>query len=542
MEAAIASLERVKPGIRSESLFDSSGGDNIDVLERTAEWISRLQAALTTVANAYDIGKKAEGNGNVDSNKNLVRTVAAAAIVQATRDCSVSRTNCCIWGAQARKLHVLLDWMANGECAYGSSTRSNGCHLHQLLLEWLQSTAEKQNKFAACLAMFELLQLRRQKVANSTDEKWGPIFFGQHVGAYLDALRRIVEKGTLQIDDSDRVKPSNLALVALETLVLLCGDVAAQFMLSDKDTKKMLVSDSLVRIMVESMRFAVVALYKWHLHSPRRQFLGYALQQLQAYVDMCKMLLPTNCELAGGRPTVPVSSVVAEVDVLCWHWEVTAPLLCTRSKVSLDIKENRPHEVLARIVRKWSESIQSGRQGNVTNPNMIYAQLRYICILMDSIGGIIRCSKAFEGFSVELRTHFLFFFVKGMTLASGCGDDSSIRLTLNILRAVLVPSDRLNLLNSRDEEQQLLSELLREIGSISTLLKRGHKTSQTQTELEFFVADLIVSRKLYITELVTWLQDCNSQKCDLPGEDIPIPTGLCNCSRCTLPALEVRAC
>lgn len=37
MEAAIASLKHVKTGIRSESLLKPSGGDDVDVLERTAE-------------------------------------------------------------------------------------------------------------------------------------------------------------------------------------------------------------------------------------------------------------------------------------------------------------------------------------------------------------------------------------------------------------------------------------------------------------------------------------------------------------------------
>jgi hypothetical protein len=37
MEAAIASLDRVKPGVRSESLLKPSGGDAVDVLERTTE-------------------------------------------------------------------------------------------------------------------------------------------------------------------------------------------------------------------------------------------------------------------------------------------------------------------------------------------------------------------------------------------------------------------------------------------------------------------------------------------------------------------------
>ncbi|KAG6609266.1 uncharacterized protein IUM83_00888 [Phytophthora cinnamomi] len=96
MEAAIASLERVKSGIRSESLLKPSDGDDVDVLERTAEGrvlslsdhkrIARLQAALTTVANAYNGGKKAGEAQEINSRRNLVCAVAGAAVMQATRD------------------------------------------------------------------------------------------------------------------------------------------------------------------------------------------------------------------------------------------------------------------------------------------------------------------------------------------------------------------------------------------------------------------------------------------------------------------------
>ncbi|KAE8996399.1 hypothetical protein PR001_g19870 [Phytophthora rubi] len=174
MEAAIASLERVKTGIRSDSLLNPSGGDDVDLLERTSEGrvlslsdhkrIARLQAALTTVAIAYDGGNGVEASREVNSNRNLVCTVAGAAIMRATRDCSASRTNCCIWGSQAEKLHFLLDWMVNRE---RNLARSDHDFVRQLMLEWIQPTAEKQNQLAACLALFELLQRCRQRLTSS---------------------------------------------------------------------------------------------------------------------------------------------------------------------------------------------------------------------------------------------------------------------------------------------------------------------------------------------------------------------------------------
>ncbi|EGZ28627.1 hypothetical protein PHYSODRAFT_373584, partial [Phytophthora sojae] len=210
MEAAIASLKHVKTGIRSESLLKPSGGDDVDVLERTAEGrvlslsdhkrIARLQAALSAVANAYSGENGVEEPTESDSNRNLVRTVAGAAIMQVTRDCSASRTNCCILGSRAEKLLFLLDWMMNREHGYVALARLDRGYVQQLLLEWIQPSAEKQNQLAACLALFELLQ---------------------RLELYLEALRSTVERGTLPVADSLRVKHSKLALIAFETLVLL---------------------------------------------------------------------------------------------------------------------------------------------------------------------------------------------------------------------------------------------------------------------------------------------------------------------------------
>ncbi|KAF1777129.1 hypothetical protein GQ600_22683 [Phytophthora cactorum] len=136
MEAAIAS---VKPGIRSESLLKPSSGDDVDVLGCTSEvlinalcsaiqgcwlWgccsiigfslpqgrvlslsdhkrIARLQAALSTVANAYNVQDNAVGARENNSSRNLVCMVAEAAMMQSMRDCTTSRANCCIWGPQA---------------------------------------------------------------------------------------------------------------------------------------------------------------------------------------------------------------------------------------------------------------------------------------------------------------------------------------------------------------------------------------------------------------------------------------------------------
>ncbi|POM65605.1 Hypothetical protein PHPALM_18650 [Phytophthora palmivora] len=234
MEAAIESLRHVKSGIRSESLLKPSG-NYVNVLECTSEGrvlslsdhkrIARLQALLTAIVNAYDVQGKVETDEEVAFSRNLISTVAGAAMMQSIRDCTSSRTNCCIWSPKAEKLHVLLDWMMSRENAAVIFTHD---YFHQLMLDWIQPMAEKQNQLAACLTLFELLQRHRHKLTMLTSESKNACVLVTLVGLYLDALRAVVERGVVQTTDSHRVKPSKLALIALETLALLCSDVAAR--------------------------------------------------------------------------------------------------------------------------------------------------------------------------------------------------------------------------------------------------------------------------------------------------------------------------
>ncbi|KAH7479470.1 uncharacterized protein KRP23_6261 [Phytophthora ramorum] len=290
MEAAITSLDRVKNGIRSESLLKPSGSDDVDVLERTGEGrvlslsdhkrIARLQAALSTVADAYEVGNEV---GTTAQNRNLVCAVAAAAIMQATRDCTASRTNCCIWGPQAEKLHVLLNWMVNRECAVASLSHD---FVRELLLDWIQPIAEKQNQLAACLALFELLQRRRRKMMTVVSGSECPFLLGDRAEAYMDALRGIIERGVRRVADSQRVKLSKLALIALEALALLCGDIAAIYLMSDEATKRSYASKELMHKMVTGVRFFLTVLRQWHLDSTRHFIISRELFITEIVVNL----------------------------------------------------------------------------------------------------------------------------------------------------------------------------------------------------------------------------------------------------------------
>ncbi|GMF10545.1 unnamed protein product [Phytophthora lilii] len=512
MEAAIASLESAKTGIRSDSLLKPSGGGDVDgrVLSLSDhKRIARLQAALTAVAKAYDAGAVVERAEAKDPNRNLICAVAGAAMMQATRDCTSSRTNCCIWAPQAEKLHVLLEWMMKRE--------AKACdYVRQLLLQWIELSAEKQKQLAASLSLFELLQRRRRNLMNIIGEKGSLSMMADRVGAYMDALRAIVKRGITQVADSCRVKPSKLGLIALETLGMLCGDVASQYTTLDKPGKQTFISHGLACKMVESMHFFLVILRQWHMHSPRRQFLSYALEHLHAYVKACDNLFrivdADGCRLGKDSD----SNILEALDVLCWHWETTVPMVCTRSDVSSRIQKNQPGEVLVRVLRKWSVDVLNtkGKLGGrrvVLSPEVAYAQLRYVCILMDFAGGIKGCSKAFEGFSAVTKTYFVGFFIRVLSIARKNRDDIAVVTILKVLRAVLLHDDAFNLLSSRDEEQTFLSQLLRLHSNALPVYNNSERWASNQAELEFFISEFVIARELFITELVARIKDSSSQ-------------------------------
>ncbi|KAF1777198.1 hypothetical protein GQ600_27717 [Phytophthora cactorum] len=106
-----------------------------------------------------------------------------------------------------------------------------------------------------------------------------------------------------------------------------------------------------------------------------------------------------------------------DVDVLGCTSEVliNALLLCTRSDAFSRLQKLQPSKVLARVLEKWTFDTfetkeKSGSNSAVVNPEVVYAQLRYVCILMDSIGGVKGCSKSFGDFPTEMKAKFVFFY------------------------------------------------------------------------------------------------------------------------------------
>ncbi|TDH70747.1 uncharacterized protein CCR75_005151 [Bremia lactucae] len=513
IEAAIASISRNDLWIKSKSIDETSRGDGIDVSKQDAKinidgrvlslsdhkQIARLQFALNAVANAYN------NQADADMDRNLVFMVAMTAITQSMRYCSKSRTNCFKWGPQAEKLHVLIYWMMSYESISGENRPSTCDYVRQLLLEWIQPTATKQNQLSACLTLFEMLRRHRSMLQSqsSRNEYW--CVFGDRFSAYKDALRGIVEQGTTYTE-SHKLKLSKLALIALESIGFLCGEVALQhFNCFEAKRTKCFAKGEVMYKAVGCMGFFLLTLQKWHQYSIHRQFLHCAVKHLQSYVEICDIVLAN-----GAGEDCGDGSIQGALNVLYWHWDLAVSLFCTRADSFCRGQKHQPYNVLSRILKKWTfDTFIVEKTDSQQNPEFVYAQMRYVCMLFDVIGGT-GCTKAFQMISDEMKLQILYFYVRGLAIAVTNTNTATVRLCVHVLRAVLLPSEVLNRAISRDDEQGLLSQLLSIMSDSPTACGGLNIGLEFLTDLGVFIADFIISRGLFLSNLLRRLNDTHS--------------------------------
>ena len=251
------------------------------------------------------------------------------------------------------------------------------------------------------------------------------------------------------------------------------------------------------------------------MHSKHRLFLGYALEHLQSYATPCSAILSGTKEDEGKTAHGTNAKATDALDMLCWHWIAAASLLCTRTDTFCTIKKTRPSETLTSVLKRWPFSSfqpDATRDYNsiVVNPEVLYAQLRYVCIVMDSMGGVQGQAKAFGETSEEMKARFVFFFAQGLSVASKRGDEGTVLFILKILRTVFLSRDIRYLLSSQNDEQALLAQLLLIHDNSSAARGVPDRMPRGHTELEFFVADFIVSRDLCLKDILRRVRDAHT--------------------------------
>lgn len=222
-------------------------------------------------------------------------------------------------------------------------------------------------------------------------------------------------------------------------------------------------------------------LHRWHERATRRRLLVLAIGQLRTYARVCDTLL-SNAE---AKKTIS-NELHAALQMLCWQWNASALLLCSRSSVCLNaVKKQGPDFISRSVSRLGREPISSVHQ--------VTAQVRQLCILISHAAGQKNyLERAFN--SLESKGLFLLFLLRGLELSlSESQEDCNLAvLIISILRSLIVDEvhgDSLRLLGNTADCQAFLLPLVR-------ILQIGDRVKSKMRSLEIFVADFMIQRSL----------------------------------------------
>lgn len=246
----------------------------------------------------------------------------------------------------------------------------------------------------------------------------------------------------------------------------------------------------------------MVTLQRYHTHSPRKQFLVCALDQLRFYIDVSHQVLVLSDE----------KLAVDATDMLCWHWNATGMLLCTRSDVALRIRKAKPLQVLASALAQWPRSSPSSSDPSAAeNVELLAARLRRLCVLMSLTAGVKEMLQEVL-LELEARGKFLLNLLHGLDTSIRRGSVSLVRLIIEILRVFLLNGDEqhdkneLRLVHNEEERRALLSWSLRCFKTVADL--GAHTTARDPAVLllQRFVVDLMVLSNACVAELQAHLR------------------------------------
>ncbi|TYZ56986.1 hypothetical protein PybrP1_006700 [[Pythium] brassicae (nom. inval.)] len=337
VERAIAALQLEAPtvaGIEVLGARTQPGGRLLTLADHKR--IAGLRLVLDAVVNAT------RQAGDVDdiASRNLLAALTSALVARLVQNCSATKENCCVWNAEARKLLVLLDWMATA-ARWSPREREDGGASHSSVLELLltrvtRASADKSEQLAAALVVFELVQLHRQRelVRLAREGSVAPVAASHESGSA----------------GGERIKLTVLGLVALEALI---------------------------GVFLDGVDAALSTLQRYHA-SPRKQLLALALRQLGEYVAVCRSLLAARDADA---------ELDAALAMLCWHWNASAMLLCSRSDAAIRIRNEKPRVALRAAVLQWNRcASDAAKSPSSAGRELFVAGLRRVWILLSLVG------------------------------------------------------------------------------------------------------------------------------------------------------------
>ncbi|KAF1332158.1 hypothetical protein FI667_g3786, partial [Globisporangium splendens] len=399
--------------------------------------IANLQLVLDAIANATDrAGSYQLEHDQDDPSRNLIVTLTSAFLTQVMSNCSTSKENWCVWNIEARKYLTLLYWMATHTRDYASSLQS----------------------------------------ANSA------------VGSRSVVVETLLAWLMLP---SDKNKQLVAALVLFELVQLhrqhlqLIGKERTAYTSFAGDTTPSCIQQLIQLVQQGSVAATVSTLQRYHSHSSQKVLLVSALEQLKSYIDVYRVLVLSNDE----------ERAIDALEMLCWHWNATGMLLCTRSDAMLRTHKVKPIEAIKHTLEQQRPrgSTNKTQRLVVENTELLAAQLRRLCVLMSLTTGPAEFLQAVL-VDVEAKGNFLLYLLRGLETCIRRKDHLPLAsLVVKLLKALLLDEaehddkKKLHLVDSEEDHRALLSWLLR-------YYKRAvdHNTPTTRDPVMCLVKDFIV--------------------------------------------------
>lgn len=239
------------------------------------------------------------------------------------------------------------------------------------------------------------------------------------------------------------------------------------------------------------MDTALVYLRSWHVHANRRRLLVLAVDQLRTYVHICNTLL------SDAKSTeTPSNELCGALQVLCWQWNTSAMLLCSRSAASLNAVKKQGGDLISCTISRL-------RFGLDADLHQVAAQTRQLCILISHAA----CQKnslkgAFD--SYQSKGLFLVFLLRGLEVSLKIQEDCNLALLItSLLRSLLlddVHGGSMTLIESMADCQAFLLPLVR-------ILQIDGGERPRVRSLEIFVVDFILRRNLTIFTVTQKMQE-----------------------------------
>lgn len=413
------------------------------------------------------------------------------------RHCKATRDICCVWTTEAPKLLALLYWLARrdhvSEHDDADGTSSNT--LLALLLKQVTPSdrSDKSEQLAAALVLFELVEMHRKHALGadlSAQTSSSLSLLAETAPAFIHALVQVARQGSVVAAES-KLKLTKLGLVALEALVAVLCDYASWLLVMLQSPEHSALVDRVAPIetLLHGINVVVTTLQQFHAaHAARKQTLLLALDQLQLYRRTCCTLMATLCERGTSSESM-AEHFAASVERLCWHWNTSAMLLCTRSAATTRVRTLKPLQAMRLALQQWP------RDKNVEH---LAAATRRVCILL-SIGR--------SGFAPVLKDdsettgQLLLALVRTLDASMRRQSAQLCAFATDVLTALLTPSNAADqhdadpavLVEPDDTKQALFALLFR-------LLRRGVASFGVQSRsllaLEQLIAAFAVKNSL----------------------------------------------